>query len=422
MSAEPNHKTRTLCLAGVLHAFTHLYQVALLPLYLPIQADLKLQSVGQVTLLVSIMMIAYYLPSYPMGMLADRVSRKKLLCLGLGLNALGFIGLSFARTYPTAVAAVIIAGVGGSSFHPAATAMIARLFPVGTGRALGLFGMGASIGFCFGPIYAGWRAETAGWRAPVLELGLLGLVGALVFATLADEAPSDESVTTGTARPRYKMFPGAVVWAFFIAASLAFSLRDFAGSSMGSLSSLFLQKAHGFDLRETGLTLSVIFLASLVSNPLFGHLSDKARFRWAAFVMCVAAVIIAVFPLVPRGGLIPAFMLYGFFFMSSYPMVEAALMESVPDAVRGRVFGFFITIGGMIGNLSHGIVGHAVEGFGAGAGRAESYHGLFGTLALLCLLSLVGLPCLHAIRKREHLDSEAVVSSPQTRLSKAQFE
>jgi hypothetical protein len=76
----------------------------------------------------------------------------------------------------------------------------------------------------------------------------------------------------------------------------------------------------------------------------------------------------------------------------------------------------------MVGNLSHGIVGHAVEGFGAAAGRAESYHGLFGTLALLCLLSLAGLPCLHAIRKREHLDSDAVVRSPQARLSKAQLE
>ena len=34
MSSKPNHKTRTLWLAGALHAFTHVYQVALMPLYL----------------------------------------------------------------------------------------------------------------------------------------------------------------------------------------------------------------------------------------------------------------------------------------------------------------------------------------------------------------------------------------------------
>jgi len=169
MSAESNHKVRTLCLAAALHAFTHIYHVALMPLYLLIQRDFQLASVGKATLLVTVMMISYFVPSYPMGMLADRVSRKKLLGIGLAINGLGFIGLSQAPNYTTALACVVVAGFGGSFFHPAATAMIARLFPVGTGRALGFLGIGASIGFFIGPIYTGWRAETAGWRAPVLE-------------------------------------------------------------------------------------------------------------------------------------------------------------------------------------------------------------------------------------------------------------
>ena len=79
MHARANHKTRTLWLCGGLHACTHMYHVALLPLYLPIQQDLQLASVGKATLLVTVMMISYFLPSYPMGVLADRVSRKKLL-------------------------------------------------------------------------------------------------------------------------------------------------------------------------------------------------------------------------------------------------------------------------------------------------------------------------------------------------------
>ena len=54
MKAQEMHRTRTLWLTGVLHAFTHLYQVALLPLYLRIQEDLKLRSVEQATLLVTV--------------------------------------------------------------------------------------------------------------------------------------------------------------------------------------------------------------------------------------------------------------------------------------------------------------------------------------------------------------------------------
>src|SRR5258708_391786 len=179
-----HHPVRTLWLCGGLHAFTHIYHVALAPLFLLIQQDLNLSSVGKSTLLVTIMMAAYFVPSYPMGMLADRVSRKKLLGWGLAINGLGFFGLSFAPNYSTAVACMLVAGFGGSFFHPAATAMVARLFPVGTGRALGLLGIGASAGVFLGPIYTGWRAEMAGWRGAGSGLGFFRNFGAVFFCLL----------------------------------------------------------------------------------------------------------------------------------------------------------------------------------------------------------------------------------------------
>src|SRR5207247_2190734 len=129
----------------------------------------------------SLMGAAYFLPSYPMGILADKSSRKRLMTSGLILNSLGFVGLALARSYPMAMLSVVLAGFGGSFYHPSATALVARLFPTGTGKALGWVGVGASGGFFLGPLYAGWRAETSGWRAPILELGLLGLAVAFFF-------------------------------------------------------------------------------------------------------------------------------------------------------------------------------------------------------------------------------------------------
>ncbi len=147
-----------------------------------------------------------------------------------------------------------------------------------------------------------------------------------------------------------------------------------------------------------------------MSNPLFGHLSDRGRKRWASSVLLISAVLVLAFPHVPASWAIPLFLTYGFFFMSSYPMVEAALMQSVPDAVRGRVFGLFITVGGLLGNLSHWIVGEAVRRMGAAAHEPASYFTTYGILAGMILLSLLGLPCLHAIRKREHLDDGAAAT------------
>lgn len=404
-SPTSSHKTRTLTLVSVLHAFTHIYQVALMPLYLPIQKSFQREHVGEATFLVTLMMLSYFIPSYPQGVLADRFSRKKLLGLGLVINGLGFVALALAPNYPLALAAVVVAGIGGSFFHPAATALIARLYPTNTGKALGLIGIGAGAGFFVGPIYTGWRAaQTGDWRAPVLELGILGVVAAVLFFWLAEDTPTIPPDTGSSSGAGGKLFGTSSAAMIFCAAALAFCLRDFAGSSMGSLGSLFLQKAHGFSVQETGVALSGIFLATVISNPLFGHLSDRGRKRWACFVHLIAALMIVLFPHLPGGRphlFFLVLMTYGFFFMASYPIVEAGVMLAVHDSVRGRAFGLWITIGGLLGSLSHWVIGHIVEGFGARAGQADSFFGTYAGLAILLMLSLVGLPLLQAVQRRE---------------------
>lgn len=447
MATVLSHRSRTLFLAGVLHAFTHIYQMALIPLYLPIQQFYRRDSVDDATLLVTVMLISYFLPSYAMGILADRFSRKRLLAFGLALNALGFVGLALAPSYEIALACVIIAGLGGSFFHPSATALIAGLYPGKAGRALGFLGVGASVGFFIGPLYAGWRAENAGWQTPILELGICGLIFAALFAWLADEHATHERFSGGRASlssarrathsdnetvvasrerraedsialpspagtTQAPMFPTPALWFMFIAAALIFLLRDFTASSMGTVGSLFLQKARGFDVKTTGFTISFIFIASAVSNPLFGHFSDRARLKWAAIMIVLAAVFVALFPHVPKLWIIPTLLVYGFFIMASYPIVEAALMESVPDSARGRVFGLFITIGGLLGNLSHYIDGKWVESFGPRANAVETYYPLYNWLAVFLLLSLAGLPCLRVIRKRQEATGAIMHHAP----------
>ena len=128
------------------------------------------------------------------------------------------------------------------------------------------------------------------------------------------------------------------------------------------------------------------------------------------FFVSLYGALMMLFPHVPGFWVIPVLLAYGFFFMASYPITEAALMEAVHDSVRGRVFGLFITIGGLVGNLSHWLVGSWIQGLGPGAFEPGSYSPLYVTLALFVLVSLAGLPCLHAIRKREEMiESKAVM-------------
>jgi MFS family permease len=132
------------------------------------------------------------------------------------------------------------------------------------------------------------------------------------------------------------------------------------------------------------------------------------------FVLVLAALIVISLPHTSASWTLPVFTVYGFFFLSSYPMTEAALMESVPDSIRGRIFGVFITIGGLIGNLSHWIVGAQVKRLGTAAYSPAGYYVLYAALGCLMLVSLAGLPCLRAIRKREHIPNAAKVTTLQT--------
>src|SRR5687767_8398548 len=143
---DQSHKKRVLWLCGILHAFTHIYHVALLPLYVLIREDFQLPSDGQAPTLLTLMGLTYFLPAYFVGMWADKFSRRKLLGYGLLINGLGFAALAFSPSFGWAICFLLIAEFGGSFFHPAATSLVANLFPGNTGWALGRIGIGASVG------------------------------------------------------------------------------------------------------------------------------------------------------------------------------------------------------------------------------------------------------------------------------------
>jgi len=182
------------------------------------------------------------------------------------------------------------------------------------------------------------------------------------------------------------------------------------------LSSLFLQNARGFDTRHAGIAVSALFVGSVVSNPLLGSLSDRRRKRWITLVVGAGSALIIAFPHLPAQWTLPCLLAFGFFFLASFPITEAALMQSVPDSVRGRVFGFYVMVTGFVGGLAPWVVGIQVKQMREAAFVGSNYFVLYGALGGLGLVALCALPCLHAIRKREHIpepDSEVQALNPE---------
>jgi len=391
----------TLVLCTVLHAFTHAYGTLLVPLYLLIVADLKLGGVRAASLIVTVYGLVYCMGSYGAGIVADRTNRKTLLGLGLLANAAALLLMGLTRRYEVVLALAVLAGVGGTFFHPAASALVPAHFPKSPGMAIGLLGMGSGLGFFAGPQYAGWRAQAAGWhlwqvaawQRPCVELGGAGLVFGALFMCLAREAPRREH-TEGPALP--KGLPLRI-----LAIGGVLGLRDFAGVAGLSLASIYLQKAHGLDAARTGLIVGEMMLLSVLVNPLAVFLTPgKRRLPALVVVLLAGAATASVIPYAPLRYTLLVLCAFQTCQMGSYGVSDAAMLERVSANVRGRVVGLFLIVAGTFSSTGPWVMGWWTDQLGVRASDPQAYAPLFGSLGAMMALATLSTPIIARLGQR----------------------
>jgi MFS family permease len=145
--------------------------------------------------------VFYALFGIPLGKLADRWSRVKLLTLGLSLwsamTALSGLSRNFAQIAATRVGV----GIGEASAAPCAYSLIADYFPPQRrATALGIYSAGLYVGagismFLGSSIATAWNEAfapgarplgLAGWQAAFLAVGIPGLLLAFVVSRLRE--------------------------------------------------------------------------------------------------------------------------------------------------------------------------------------------------------------------------------------------
>jgi MFS family permease len=427
----------TLALITLLHMFTHAYGTILVPLYLPMRDGLQLNGVGAVSLIVSIYTLVYCLFSVLAGMLADHSNRKVLLGIGLVVNAAAILLMGMTRRYEVLVMLGVLAGLAGTLFHPAANALSTAHYPKSPGMAIGILSIGAAIGFFAGPRYAGWRAQTAGWQTPLIEAGIVGVVFGVLFLLLAKEirqrvvatpaspratgvgatrgdgtvdattrgdgtvdaatrgdgtvdvaTRGDAGVATtgdanGDAVPVRVPLPPGLRWRM-VGVALTIGARDFAGLASLTLTSIYLQKAHGYSVAKAGLVIGSMMLVAIVANPLAVYFSPGKRRLWTLLgILLGGAAVIATIPFVSTTYVLPVLCIFQACHLGSYAVAEAAILERVAPAVRGRVIGIFITVAGTLASLAPWLMGAWTDTMKERAYVASSYALPFGVLALL---------------------------------------
>ena len=94
-----------------------------------------------------------------LGRLINRFGERRIILVGLCLNALGLAVLPNAFSFVTLTACITITGVGNQLIRPTNSSWISKQTQIGQGTAIGIMDAFLSLGRILGPLLGGWLYE-----------------------------------------------------------------------------------------------------------------------------------------------------------------------------------------------------------------------------------------------------------------------
>jgi MFS transporter, FSR family, fosmidomycin resistance protein len=292
----------------------------------------------------------------PSGLIAERLGAPAVLGLGTALAGTGYCLAGASAGFVLLMVALVIGGLGASTQHPLASALMARAFAgVRSMKALGTYNFAGDIGKMTVPAFASLLLVVLPWR-PVLGLiGACGLVAAAAIYLLmprygVERAMAVQDPAAGAA------MPGASRFAFPVLLSIG--VLDSATRSSFLLFLPFVLGAKGASLPTVGLALTLVFAGGAAGKLVCAFIG--ARIGTIATVWLTegltAAGIVALLPL-PLEAALVLLPLIGIALNGT----SSVLYGSVPDLVsperRARAFSIFYT-----GTIGAGALAPALYG------------------------------------------------------------
>ena len=321
----------------------------------PIVAVLLLQAgPGEIGLLASIQSLPFLLLSMPLGLLADRTSRTRLMALAETLRALALLLLlALIVTGNVSIAALAIIGfmaaVGTVAFSVAAPSLVPALVQVeGLAQANGRLELARSAAFAAGPALAGALIAWTGASAAFVLSGMLSVVAVLCLRGIAEPARA----AMPARHPLLELQDGAKwVWQSDLLRPMMFC------SIAWNISWFMLQAAYvpyaihdlGLDASGVGVTLALYGVGMIVGALLAPRVVQALPFGQAIllgpYFSVLAAVTMALTLLWPQGWLAGL----SYFFFGAGPIIwtitSTTLRQTVtPRAMIGRVTSINIVV------------------------------------------------------------------------------
>lgn len=295
---ERNRGRKTLATVVVLgHAVKHLYLSALQSILMPeIKIAFGLNG-AQVGTLATVRQFSGWATTIGSGFLGDRFAAKTGLMLAISLSLMGvaFFLVGMSESYLTLFAALLLAGIGPSMYHPPAIGALSRRFPDKRAFAISLHGSGGSLGEVLGPVTAAGLLTFLTWQG-ILHVSLLP---AVVCAFLVWRVMGGLEFADGGGSTLKAYFQSLAVMLKTKALALLVlitALRSMGQSSISLFLPVYLREDLDYSSATVGIFLSMAQLVGIGSQPVMGYLSDRIGHKRVLVpaMLCLAALFAAL--------------------------------------------------------------------------------------------------------------------------------
>lgn len=283
----------------------------------------------------------YFATSLVGGWASDHFGRKRFLCLGFYLTALGLVSASFAPGYGALAASMMLIGGGGGFVEALTSVLISDLYAEQSGRQLNLSQIFYNVGAIGMSFAVGWALGMGlGWRPGYLFGAALAVgCGAWInFLTIPVARRHDAS---GEAHL------GSSGW---LVAVLAGAMLMYVGAEMtvNSWSANYLSETFGMARSSAAYSLSLFWFTMLVGRMVYARIVESLGYLPPIVFSCLlGAVGGAVMVFSPSGTVAFAGVgLTGLALAGVWPTVLAYAGTRFPTR-SGRVFGIIVSCGSL---------------------------------------------------------------------------
>src|SRR5438270_6054534 len=314
----------------------------------------------------------------PSAMLSERLGAPLVLAIGTALSGLGYLIAGASTGFTMLVVALLIGGLGSSTQHPLASALVARAFAGSRSmKALGTYNFAGDIGKMSVPAAASLMLVLLPWQPVLAIMGLVGLAAAVAIFWLSPRLPAE--VHSAASVENKAAAGGGSRFGFPVLLSIG--MIDSA-TRMGFLIFLpFVLIAKGASLPTVGLALTLVFAGGAVGKLVCAFIGARLG---VITTVCLTeglttAGIFALLPLPLETALI-VLPVIGIMLNGTSSVLYGSVPELVEASKRTRMFGIFYT-----GTIGSGAVAPALYGL---VGDALGVPTALMVVAGVCLLTL----------------------------------